>query len=220
MVIAANGFAGENAGQEAHSPRDGFPAELITVSWKNEVLAKPEAGEREKLPLQEIKKDGGDVRGFPMLIHGADFAGEKEFEARGQRIHIGRRQNRHAAGREQAGNIAEKPDGAFHVLDNLDGGDQSELLRAQERREIGLVKIDGDMGKPGRETIFREIRSENVATHRRQSRGHGAGTRTQVGSLQPRTDKPGEDFISDEIMKTAVGRCRNHHAVPPGTRPL
>ena len=104
------------------------------------------------------------------------------------------------------------------MLDNFDGGDQAELPRAQERCEIGLVKIDGDMGKPGRKTIFGEIRSEDVATHRGQSRGHGAGPRTQVRSLQPRTDKPDEDIIPDEIMKTTVGRCRNHHAAPSGAR--
>src|SRR5271157_5772911 len=65
MVIAANGFAVESAGHEAHGPRDGFPAELITVHGKYEVLAKAEPASGRNCRCRRSKKMGEMCVGSP-----------------------------------------------------------------------------------------------------------------------------------------------------------
>ena len=67
MVIAEDGFTGKSLGHHAHRQGNGFAAELEAAGRKNEVLTKAQARQREELPLEQIKENRGNVRGFSML---------------------------------------------------------------------------------------------------------------------------------------------------------
>ena len=165
MVIAEDGFTGKSPGHHAHRQGNRLAAELEAAERENEVLTKAQAREWEKLPLEQIKEDRRNVRGFSMLVHGADFAGEKELEARWQRIHIGCGENRYTSGCEELCNIPKESYWTLHMLDNFDSSDQAELSGAQSGCEVGPIKIDCDMREFSRKTTFADIRGKNIAAH-------------------------------------------------------
>ncbi len=79
--------SGEGKRDEAESPGDRLPRELVAVGWKNKMLAQTQAGSQQELTLKEIKEYRRNMGALAMLVHGANSPREKELGAQGASPH-------------------------------------------------------------------------------------------------------------------------------------
>src|SRR6266403_541682 len=89
--------------------------------WRvNEVFLNLQAGTRQKLPKQEIGKNGRNMRRIAMFVHHSELTGQQELEPCSERINIRCGDDRHTVLCEQPSDVSQKPYRAFDVLDHLD----------------------------------------------------------------------------------------------------
>ena len=130
------------------------------------MLAEPQPSARQKLTLQKIEEHRGNMSGFAVFVHGANFSSKKELGASGKRINVGGSQHGDAAWRDEPANVAQKSDWTLHMLDNFNGGDKAEGSRTNFRGKISLVEIQGNMGDICLETIRIAIDGDDVTSER------------------------------------------------------
>ena len=102
------------------------------------------------------------------------------------------------------GDVSEEIDGAFDVLDDLDGDDQVEGCGADGGREMRVVEILHEELLVSSISGRVAVDGENIETERAEALAHGAGTGAEVESASASGQSICDD-AEDEIVQ--AGWC-------------
>src|SRR5713101_3355979 len=152
------------------------------------------------------------MRWLTILVHSPDFALEKEFEARRERINVRSSQYRNPAVGEKMANVAQKIDGTLHMLDDFNRGDKAKRGWPQLRCKILLVEIQRKMRKLGIEASGIAIDGEDIASEGLQPSRHGTGSCAEICSAHPGMSIAGEHTLANEFVQAVVGRGVGHQS--------
>jgi len=167
------------------------------------MLAEPQPGTWQKLPLEKVQEHRRDMRGFAVLVHGANFSLEKELGPGGEGVNIRSGQHCDTAGRDKTADVTQKTNWTLHMFDDFNRRDKAKRCGAKLRGKIILVEIQRNMRHLGLETLCIAIDGDDVTAEQTQARCHGTGTRTKVSGADAGMRVMRKYSFANELMKSA-----------------
>jgi hypothetical protein len=194
--------------QAAKRPGVARTSHLISSRREEMVLDELQSGAGQELAIKKIPEYRGDMSRLADLIHHAYLFRQKKLHPGRRVIHVGRREDANAALLQEAANISQKTDRAFHVLDYFHCCHHREGVVPQATAEISNVEVylhkRDAVGLESRRIL---VRARHVAAQRLHTHRKRTASGSQINDTVPRMCKAPDHAFEYKIVQARNRTC-------------